>query len=160
VRILKPLSLAVGLLAAPALAARAPLRLETLDGKAVRMDEMRSGVILAFWRADCAPCLVELRAARDYALAARPLRFLFVGLEGGPDPAPAARTGRAPPGMLVRGVGSASAILTAHGGAPARLPLAVAFTPSGAPCAHHGGLLGTDRVRAWARACGAARAGR
>ena len=163
-RTLKPLCLAIGVWAAafvgPAGASPAPLRLESLDGKAVRLGEMRNGAILAFWRADCAPCLLELRAAHDYAAAARPARFLFVGLEGGPDLAAAARKSGAPQEMLVRGVGSASAILTAYGGAPPRLPLAVAFRPSGALCAHHGGLLGTDRVRTWARDCGAAHAGR
>jgi hypothetical protein len=161
---LKPLCLAISLWAAPFVGAAganpAPLRLESLDGKAVRLGEMRHGAILAFWRADCAPCLLELRVARDYAAAARPARFLFVGLEGGPDLAAAARKSGAPPEMLVRGVGSASAILAAYGGAPPRLPLSVAFRRSGALCAHHGGLLGSDRVRNWARDCGAAHAGR
>ncbi|MDB5484086.1 MAG: thioredoxin-family protein [Caulobacteraceae bacterium] len=162
---LKQLCLAVGLSLAVTAHAVAnadpgPLQLESLDGKPFGVGHTPNGAILAFWRADCAPCLIELRAARDYAVAARPLRFLFVGLEGGPDLAAAARKAGAPPEMLLQGIGSAPAILTAYGGAPPRLPLAVAFTPSGAPCAHHGGLLGTDRVRAWARDCEAVRAGR
>jgi hypothetical protein len=160
----KQLCLVIGLSWAAAHAVAAvdprPLQLESLDGKRVEIGHTPNGVILAFWRSDCAPCLLELRAARDYAAAACPARFLFVGLEGGPDLAAAARKSGAPPEMLVRGVGSASAILTAYGGAPPRLPLAVAFRPSGALCAHHGGLLGTDRVRTWARDCGAAHAGR
>ena len=137
-----------------------PLRLESLDGGAFGAGQSPGGTILAFWRADCAPCLLELRAARSYAAAARPARFLFVGLQDGPALASAARKAGAPPEMLVRGVGSASAILSAYGGAPPRLPLAIALTPSGALCARRHGLLGTDQVRAWARECGAAHAGR
>ncbi len=137
-----------------------PLQLERLDGERVELGHTLHGVILAFWRADCAPCLVELRAARDYARAARPARFLFVGLEGGPDLGAAGRKAGAPPDMLVRGVGSASVILVAYGGAPPRLPLAIALTPSGSPCAWRHGLLGTDQVRAWQRDCGATHAAR
>jgi len=137
-----------------------PPRLESLDGRPVHIGGTRGGTILAFWRADCAPCLLELRAARSYAAAARPARFLFVGLQDGPTLASAARKAGAPVEMLVRGVGSASAILTAYGGAPPRLPLAIALTPSGSLCGRHGGLLGTDQVRAWARDCGAMHAGR
>jgi hypothetical protein len=137
-----------------------PLHLESLDGKTLAVGRTPGGTILAFWRADCAPCLLELRTARNYAAAARPARFLFVGLQDAPALTNAARKAGAPPEMLVRGVGSASAILTAYGGAPPRMPLAVAFTPSGSPCASHHGLLGTDRVHAWARECGTTHAGR
>jgi hypothetical protein len=137
-----------------------PLRLESLHGKAVGLGGTPRGAILAFWRADCAPCLLELRAARSYAAAARPARFLFVGLQDAPALATAARKADVPPEMLVHGIGSASVILTAYGGAPPRLPLAIALTPSGSLCARHGGLLGTDQVRVWARDCGATHAGR
>ena len=162
---LKTACLAIGLslaTAADAVAASqpGPPRLEGLEGKPVDAGHTPNGAILAFWRADCAPCLLELRAARSYAAAARPARFLFVGLQDASSLAAAARKADAPAGMLVRGVGSASAILTAYGGAPPRLPLAIALGPSGSLCASHVGLLGTDRVRAWARDCGTTHAGR
>jgi hypothetical protein len=159
-------SLCLVLAIAPTTAASAaggqpgPLRLESLDGRPVRIGGTRDGTILAFWRADCAPCLLELRAARSYAAAARPGRFLFVGLQDAPALAAAARKADAPREMLVRGVGTASVILTAYGGAPPRLPLAIALTPSGSLCARHSGLLGADQVRAWAHDCGAPHAGR
>jgi hypothetical protein len=153
------LSLAVATHAVAAVDPR-PLQLESLDGKRIEVGHTPNGVILAFWRSDCAPCLLELRAARDYAAAARPARFLFVGLEDVPALTAAARKAGAPSEMLVQGVGSASAILTAYGGAPPRLPLAIALTPSGALCARRHGLLGTDQVRAWARGCRAPHAGR
>ena len=157
--------LAIGLslaTAADAIAAAqaGPPRLERLDGKPVDVGHTPGGAILAFWRADCAPCLLELRAARSYAAAARPGRFLFVGLQDAPALAAAARKADAPREMLVRGVGTASVILTAYGGAPPRLPLAIALTPSGSLCARHSGLLGADQVRAWAHDCGAPHAGR
>lgn len=163
--ILRSLCLGLGIAAATAAAAvpagdPGPLRLETLDGKPVGLGRTPGGTILAFWRADCAPCLLELRAARSYAAAARPARFLLVGLQDVPALASAARKADIPPELLVHGVGSASAILTAYGGAPPRLPLAVALTPSGSVCARRAGLLGTDQVRVWARDCGATHAGR
>ncbi|MBE7220830.1 MAG: hypothetical protein INR64_20370, partial [Caulobacteraceae bacterium] len=49
-------------------------------------------------------------------------------------------------------------LLARLGGAPPRLPLAVALRADGSVCDRHTGLLGRDRVRAWARACGGARA--
>jgi hypothetical protein len=157
--------LAIGLslaTAADAIAAAqaGPPRLERLDGKPVDVGHTPGGAILAFWRADCAPCLLELRAARNYAAAARPARFLFVGLQDAPALAATARKEGVPPELLVHAVGSASAILTAYGGAPPRLPLAIALRPSGSLCASRSGLLGTDQVRAWARDCGATHAGR
>ena len=159
----KQLCLVIGLAVATHAVAASdphPLQLESLDGKRIEAGHDPTGVILAFWRSDCAPCLLELRAARDYAVAARPARFLFVGLEDAPALAASARKAGAPSEMLVQGVGSASAILTAYGGAPPRLPLAVAFTPTGSLCARRHGLLGTDQVRAWARDCRTTHAGR
>jgi hypothetical protein len=138
----------------------APLVLKTLGGDPAGGLASPGVTVVAFWRADCAPCRLELRAARDYALAARPGRFLFVGLQDAGALNAAAGEANAPPAMLLRAVGSAPSILAAYGGAPPRLPLAVAFTPSGRVCARRSGLLGTDQVAAWVGDCGARHAQR
>jgi hypothetical protein len=134
-------------------AARAGLpELRDLDGG--RIAEAGGPTIIAFWRTDCAPCLIELRGARAYAQAARPGRLLFVGLQpAAPLRSAAARAG-APLSLIARSPASPAAILTAFGGAPPRLPLAVAFDRHGRVCERHAGLLGTEQVRAWVRACG------
>jgi hypothetical protein len=135
------------------------LRLSTLDGAPVNLSQGAGPVVLAFWRSDCAPCILELRGARDYAAAARPGRLLFVGLQDAPALRSAAAKAGAPLAMMVRAEGAPDTILTEFGGAPPRLPLAVALNASGQVCARHLGLLGTDRVRAWVQSCGRARAG-
>jgi hypothetical protein len=144
-------------LAAGSAAASAPLRLESLDGAPIAVHG--SGpTILAFWRADCAPCLIELGRAQAYADAARPARLLFVGLQDRAALKAQAAKAHAPPALLARALGAPPQILTELEGAPPRLPLAVALGPSSRVCARRTGLLGTDQVRAWARSCGAAHA--
>ncbi len=49
-------------------------------------------------------------------------------------------------------------VLTSWGGAPPRLPLAVAI--NAAVCARHTCLIGRDRLAAWTKACGGAQARR
>lgn len=140
-----------GLTAGGATAAPPALHLQTLSGAPV---SAAPGVtILAFWRADCAPCLVELRQAAAYAQAARPGRILFVGLQAAPILEVARIKAGAPGSLVARAPGNSSAILVSLNGAPARLPLAVALNARGEVCARRAGLLGTDTVRAWARRC-------
>ena len=130
-----------------------PLRLETLDGKPLATSMAVGPTIVAFRRADCGPCLIELRDARAYAAAARPGRLLFVGLQDLAALKLAATKAAAPPELVAHGVGEPAMILTAFGATPPRLPLAVALDRSGRICDRHMGLLGTDRVRAWAQGC-------
>lgn len=144
-------------LATGSAAASAALRLESLDGAPIAV-RGSSPTILAFWRADCAPCLIELGQAQAYADAARPARLLFVGLQDRAALKAAAAKAHAPPAVLARTIGAPSQVLTDLEGFPPRLPLAVALDPSGRICARRTGLLGTDQVRAWARSCGAAHA--
>jgi hypothetical protein len=141
-------------------ASGAPLVLKTLSGESAGGLASPGVTVVAFWRADCAPCRLEMRAARDYALAAQPGRFLFVGLQDGEALRAAADKEGAPPAMLLRAVGSPASILATYGGTPPRLPLAVAFTASGRVCARRHGLLGTDRITAWVRNCGTSHAQR
>jgi hypothetical protein len=130
----------------------ASLRLESLDAKpVVRSDS--SPTIVAFWRADCAPCLLELREAARYAAAAGSARFLFVGLQDAASLDDARRRVGAPREAIARANGDPAAILVAFNGAPPRLPLAVAFTPDVDICGRREGLLGTDRVRSWMLSC-------
>lgn len=149
-------ALAVAFAAGTALAAP-PLRLESLDGAPIGLGGP-GPTILAFWRADCAPCLIELGQARAYAEAARPARLLFVGLQDAAALKAAAAKAHAPPALLARALGEPSQVLTGLEGLPPRLPLTVALDPSGRVCARRTGLLGTDQVRAWAASCGGARA--
>jgi hypothetical protein len=115
---------------------------------------LHRSTIVAFWRGDCAPCVLELRNARAYHAAASPARLLFVGLQEASALESAASKAKAPAELVARALGDPAQILTLYGDAPPRLPLAVAFTPSGAVCARHSGLLGVDQVRIWARTCG------
>jgi hypothetical protein len=127
-----------------------------LDGG--RIADGGAPVVMVFWRADCAPCLLELRNARAYAEAARPGRLLFVGLQAADPLRRAAQAAGAPAAMIARMDDAPAEVLTAYGGAPPRLPLAVAFDGSGGGfgrvCGRHTGLLGTEQVRAWVRKCG------
>lgn len=158
------LAVAASALALPALAGavgpgeRAP-RLERLDGAPLPSSGAAPDVLL-FWRADCGPCLLEMADLAALRAAARPGRVTPVGLQPAATLRPALRrlgldeadtaTTREDPGAL----------LTRLGGAPPRLPLAVALRSDGQVCGRHSGLLGRDQVRAWARSCGGADARR
>jgi len=111
-----------------------------------------------FWRADCAPCLAELRDARSYIEAASPERLFFVGLQGADALRRAAVKAGLPMERVLRANGPPAEILRALGGAPPRLPLAVALDPAGRICARHSGLLGTELVRRWEQLCGGSHA--
>jgi thiol-disulfide isomerase/thioredoxin len=126
-----------------ALASVGPI-FKTLDGAPLPISTGGRPTVVAFWRADCGPCLMELRNARAYVKAASPGRFIFVGLQPGGDLKKAVEIAGAPLGLQAQAVG-----------APPRLPLSVAFRGDGSVCAHHTGLLGTDQVQSWAKICGA-----
>ncbi len=151
-----PLLLSVVLAASPPSTA-------TLDGRAVDSASLRSSVVM-FWRADCGPCLAELADLPQLRKAAAPLRLQPVALDEAPG-----RTGPLGPALAriglserdtLRGVGDPAALLTSYGGAPPRLPLAVAFDGAGRVCGRRTGFLGYDHLRAWAAACGTADAAR
>lgn len=153
----------VPLLLSAALAAAAPPAATTLEGRPVDGASLRGSVLL-FWRADCGPCLVELSDLRKLREAAAPLRVQPVVLDETPGrPGPVAEmlakvglTGR----DTLRGVGDPAGLLTEYGGAPPRLPLAVAFDGAGRVCGRRTGFLGYDHLRAWAAACGSSDAAR
>ena len=140
-----PLLLAALLAAAPALA------LHTAQGRPAVL--ARPGVVM-FWRSDCAPCRLELGDLPALRRAAAPLPLQLVSL----DAASAAWAGRFRRRSKTHE--DPAKVLTDWGGAPPRLPLAVALDPSGQVCARHTGLIGRDRLRAWSQACGGALARR
>ncbi len=132
----------------------AGLALEPLDGNKADFAPSDQPTVLIFWRADCAPCLIELRQATDYLAAAGPGRVLFVGLQDGAALRTAAVKAGLPMAQVARTSEAPEAVLTAFGGAPPTLPLAVALDRNGAVCARRKGLLGTDLMRQWMLTCG------
>jgi thiol-disulfide isomerase/thioredoxin len=145
-----------GAIAAVSRPRAAPLALETLASRRpASVFDGRPAVVL-FWRADCAPCRLELNHLDALRAAASPLQLRLVGLQSA-DPLNAALRGVSlEPEASLRALAPPEQVLTAWGGAPPRLPLAVAINAHGRVCARHSGLIGTDRLRAWALACGAA----
>jgi thiol-disulfide isomerase/thioredoxin len=141
-----------GLWALPVSAA--DLALETLEGTKVDLAPSTRPTVLVFWRADCAPCRIELRQAADYVSAAAPGRVLFVGLQERTALRAAAAKARLPVGQVLRATGAPAAVLTAFGGAPPSLPLAVALDKDGRICARQSGLLGTELIQKWVQICG------
>lgn len=109
--------------------------------------------IVMFWRADCGPCLIELRRIDQLERAARPLPIVTVALD---EPAVAAEKLKEwgiSPRFSWRLKADPARTLQALGGGPPRLPLAVAFHGDGLVCRRRIGLLGTDTVKAWVKTC-------
>lgn len=138
--------------------ARAPVTLTLANAPSPLAADRPS--VLVFWRSDCGPCLLEMADLVALQAAARPARVVPVGLQ------PPASLRPALARLHLADADSAwtrddpTRLLVDLGGAPARLPLAVAFRADGTMCARHAGLLGRDRVHAWGRTCGGAHAAR
>lgn len=108
--------------------------------------------VLMLWRADCGPCLLELGNLKALEAGARPVDLVLVAL----DPPAVARDKLKAMGVTPArqwyALGDNAAVLSALGGPPPRLPLAVAID-HGRVCAKRIGLLGSDIVKQWARTC-------
>ena len=139
--------------ASPAQPTWRTVRFFDASGRPVSAAASGLGRILMFTRADCGPCLIELRHLSDLQAAAKPGALVVVAL----GEARAANT------MLSKlqlpssqgwrtDTGDAEA-LASFGGPPPRLPLSVAINAHGALCARRTGLLGSDVVRQWMRQC-------
>ena len=134
--------------------------LQRLDGAQVELPVSSAPTILLFWRSDCAPCLLELSDLVALRASAPNARVIPVGLQAAAALRPAlARLGLRADDTL-RTTEDPARLLVRLGGAPPRLPLAVAFRKGGELCGRHSGLLGRDQVRAWAQACGDVHVGR
>jgi hypothetical protein len=144
---------AIGISASPPDLPRLTLR--PLDGKTVvRLADLeRRPRILLFWRSDCVPCRLELSAIADLDQAAGKGGLLVIALE----PIPTARATLTLPAPQPRSAWvadePAASVLRSFGGAPPRLPLAVAIDRRGRICAVRHGLLGSDVVRQWVAKC-------
>lgn len=109
--------------------------------------------IITFWRADCAPCLVELQTLPKIAAAHPDLQITLLVLQD--DGRGAAALERDPNENLVLEAfdGDPEALFARYGNEKRALPYSVALTAEGTVCASHYGLLGTALVAAWVVSC-------
>lgn len=114
---------------------------------------LRGPAVVMLWATWCASCQAELARLPRLAPAAAPLPILTLAI----DPPVAARAkliaNRRPlSGAYADGRNKAQ-VLAEWGGPGTALPLAVAIDAAGRVCGRKAGLLGTDQLKAWARAC-------
>ena len=120
-----------------------------IDLAAVRRH--RAAAIL-FWRTDCAPCLLELRHLSELRRASGKHPLLLVAMESREMLQAGLRhVGQPIPTWL--SAEEPGAVLTRFGGAPPRLPLAVAVNSRGNICRVRHGLIGSNTVKQWMKAC-------
>ncbi|MGC1301638.1 MAG: TlpA disulfide reductase family protein [Caulobacteraceae bacterium] len=142
-----------------ALSVRAPpIGLETLSGRPVVGGWGGAPTVMLFWRADCAPCRLELGHLGSYRAAASPMKLELVGLQSAGELRAGLRSAGLDSDSSLRTSDPPDRVLSAWGGQPPRLPLAVALDGTGRICARHSGLIGTEQLQAWARTCGGAHA--
>ncbi|WP_271145946.1 redoxin domain-containing protein [Brevundimonas sp. NIBR10] len=143
----------VGLTACAPARPNAQLQGRDLNGRHVRVADLAGQpAVLLLWRSDCGPCLIELQGWAGLERAARG-RLVAVALEPAPPAAAASQRLGLPSTMVWTASEPASEVLTRFGGAPPRLPLAIAVDSAGRTCATHHGILGTDRAKDWMRRC-------
>lgn len=127
--------------AAPAL----PLR---IDGRAPAFSGPAVVILWATW---CANCAAELKRLPSLISAARPLPVVTLAI----DPPERARRAMQQAGLDTRKAfadpGEPATVLARWGGTA--LPLAVAIDAHGEVCGRKRGLLGSDQLRQWAKAC-------
>lgn len=132
-----------GAFTAAALANASPL--------AERAPALRGPVVVVLWATWCASCRAELARLDRIASAAGPLPVRTLAI----DPPDAARARLLADRRPLRGAYADQrdkALVLADWGGTA-LPLAVAIDAAGRVCGRRSGLLGTDQLKQWARAC-------
>lgn len=120
-----------------------PEAVARLDGPAIAL----------FWKADCGPCLLELKGLAALRAAAGPVKVYTVALDRPEAARERLRALGVDQSLAFAVADEPASVLAAYSAGAPRLPLAVAFSRNGAICARHVGLLGTDRVKTWARTC-------
>ncbi|MDF0490337.1 TlpA disulfide reductase family protein [Sphingomonas sp. H39-1-10] len=107
--------------------------------------------IVVLWATWCASCIGELKRLPALAAAARPLPVVTLAI----DPPQRARRAMEQAGLDTRNAfadpGEPAAVLAKWGGTA--LPLAVAIDAHGKVCGRKRGLLGSDQMKQWAKAC-------
>jgi thiol-disulfide isomerase/thioredoxin len=129
-----------------------------LSGRARSLADLKGHpAVLVFWRSDCGPCQIELKAVEGMEQAAAPAPLVTVALQDRATAAAYLKTLPKQPRTTFVAPAATNAdvekILLAWGGEPPRLPLAVAINARGSICRRHSGLLGTDRITDWVRQC-------
>lgn len=126
----------------------------TLGGLSVSADSLGGApAVVLLWRSDCGACLVELDGLAGLRTATRNGRLIALALEDRASAGAAVRARGYPEAAVWTSPEAPAAVLTRLGGAPPRLPLAVALRPDGRICAVHHGILGADRARRWIQQC-------
>lgn len=151
---MRMLALLLALVCAPALAGDAVVG--ELRGGALRPlpgDWRRGPALVAFWRSDCLPCLVELTRLPEIARDNPALAIDLVALQD-------AERARAHLPALPANVrvlvasGDGRALLADFGNdRQLALPYSVMLDVRGAVCARHYGILNPERVRTWQETC-------
>jgi hypothetical protein len=109
--------------------------------------------VMILFKSDCGPCRLELRNIDEIKAAAGSAHLVLMAVEDMDAARRFLLRSRLPYADLWAADTDPSEVLVKLNGAPPRLPLAVALDRTGAVCARHLGLLGTDRVRDWVRRC-------
>jgi hypothetical protein len=140
--------------AAAATPAAPDIRAQDLEGHPRTLAQLAGRpTILVLVRSDCGPCLIELRNIAAIKSAAGQARLVLLAVESRDDARRFLLRAQLPHRDLWAADAAPGEVLVKLNGDPPRLPLAVALDRSGAICARHLGLLGTDRVRDWVRQC-------
>lgn len=109
--------------------------------------------IEVFWRADCPPCRRELPILPRIAARHPDVAVVLVVLQDDGTPARAFAADPQPNLAIRRFEGNQARLLAGYGNGLLGLPFAVARDATGAVCATHYGVLGTDLADAWAASC-------
>ncbi len=114
---------------------------------------LQGPAVIVLWASWCASCRAEVERLPRIAPAAAPLLIATLAI----DPPALARATliarHQPTTAAYADAREPATVLAEWGGAGAALPLAVALNAKGQVCGQRRGLLGTDQLRQWARAC-------
>ena len=136
-------------------------RLNGVDNRTVTMplqnvfasSQRKSAKIILLWRADCAPCLVELQRLAALRQAAGETEIVTLALDTKAQAQTAITRHSLPISDGYVTSASPRQVMLSTGQPFALLPMAVAVSGNGKICGSHVGILGTLKVRDWAARC-------